>query len=74
MPGFYLIPAVASGVLFVLSWQSDLLSRPGFVGAWYVAGVALQFVLGGPFTWIWLAGLLMNVVLGLYLAIRLKLS
>lgn len=69
-----LMPAVASGVLFVLLWQADILSRPGFVATWYVTGLALQFVVGGRSMWISLAGLLMNAVLGIYLSFRLRLS
>jgi hypothetical protein len=70
----FLIPAIASVVLFVLTWRGGLLSRPGLVGAWYLTGVTLQFLLGGQSTLIWLAGLLMNAAVGVYLSIRLKMS
>jgi hypothetical protein len=70
----FLIPGIASGVLFVLLWRAGLLSRPGPVGACCVTGITLQFFLGGRSTSIWLAGLLINVAVGVYLSIRLKVS
>jgi hypothetical protein len=69
---FFLLPAIASGVLFVLAWRGGLLSRPSLVGAACAAGIVTQFVLGGRSMWIWLAGLLINVGVAVYLAIRLK--
>jgi hypothetical protein len=72
VPFLSLIPAVASGVLFMLLWLGGLLSRPLVVGAWWGAGVCLQFILGGSIGIVSLAGLLMNVALGVYLSVRLK--
>ncbi len=72
MPFLSLIPAVASGVLFMLLWLGGLLSRPLVVAAWWGAGVCLQFILGGSIAIVSLAGLLMNVTLGVYLSVRLR--
>jgi hypothetical protein len=69
---FFLLPAIAGGVLFVLAWGAGLLSRPGLVGTAWVAGIVLQFFLGGRSMWIWLAGLLINVAVGVYLSVRFK--
>jgi hypothetical protein len=69
---FFLLPAIAGGVLFVLAWGGGLLSRPGLVGAAWVAGIVLQFFVGGRSMWIWLAGLLINVGVGVYLSLRFK--
>jgi hypothetical protein len=69
---FFLLPCIAGGVLFVLAWRAGLLSRPGLVGAAWVAGFVLQFFLGGRSVWIWLTGLLINVGVGVYLSVRLK--
>jgi hypothetical protein len=68
----FLLPAIASTVLFVLAWGGGLLPRPGVVGAAWVAGIVLQFFLGGRSMWIWLAGVLINVGVGVYLSVRLK--
>ena len=69
---FFLLPGIAGGVLFVLAWGAGLLSRPGVVGAAWVGGIVLQIFLGGRSMWIWLAGLLINVGVGVYLSVRLK--
>jgi hypothetical protein len=69
---FFLLPGIASTVLFVLAWGAGLLSRPGLVGTAWVAGIVLQFFLGGRSMWIWLAGLLINVAVSMYLSIRFK--
>jgi hypothetical protein len=35
------LPCVACAVLFIYSWKSGLLWRPGLVGAWGATGLAL---------------------------------
>lgn len=72
MDFLYLIPALVSAVQFVLQWQSDLLPRPAIVGVLCGTGLALQFVFDRSMN-IWLAGLLINVAMALYLTIRMKL-
>jgi hypothetical protein len=69
----YLIPGVASTILFVLMWRGDLLTRPGVVGLWWFAGLLLQFYAGSQSMLLWLAGLLTNVTVAVYLSIRLRL-
>ncbi len=69
----FLVPPVASIVLFVLLWWTGLLDRPLRVGVWVVAGVVIQF-LAPVFSAVWLAGLLLNVSVAVYLSIRLKLE
>ena len=69
----FLVPPVASVVLFVLLWWADLLARPVRVGACVVGGVLVQF-LAPAFSVVWVAGLLLNVGVAVYLSIRLKLE
>jgi hypothetical protein len=73
MPFLYLIPAVASATLFLILWWSDDLSHPRAVGACCFVGLYLQFYLADRMV-VWLAGLLINCALGIYLAIRIKLA
>lgn len=58
--------------MLVLLWANDLLSPPRLVGACWLTAILLQFFLGEPFNFLWLGGLLLNVALGVCLAIRLK--
>jgi hypothetical protein len=69
----FLVPGVASVVLLVLMWRGGFLSRPGLVAVWCAGGLALQFF-GATFSPAWVAGLLINVVVAIYLSIRLKLT
>jgi hypothetical protein len=68
----YLIPPVASAVMLGLLWSE--LTHPRLVGACWLVGVLLQFVVGEPFNVGWLAGLVLNAALGVGLAIRLKMA
>lgn len=70
---FFLLPAIASVVLFVLLWRGGLLARPGLVAAGCAGGVCLQF-LSSMFSPMWVAGLLVNVGMAVYLSLRLKMS
>ncbi len=69
----FLLPGIASVVLFALMWRGGFLRRPGTVAAICISGVALQF-LGAAFSLAWLLGLLINVTMAVYLSIRLKVS
>ena len=69
----FLIPAVASVVLLAFLWWGGSLRRPHVVLGLVVAGVAGQF-LAPAFSLVWVAALLLNVGVGVYLAIQLKLS
>jgi hypothetical protein len=67
---FYL-PAVASTVLFVLSWRGGLLARPGVVGTWCAIGILLQIV-GDMFSPAWVVGLVISVAVAIYVSVQLK--
>jgi hypothetical protein len=69
----YLMPGIASVVLFVLLWRNGLLGHPRLVGVCCLTGLVLQFS-GSRYVGVWLAGLLVNVGIALYLSIRLKLA
>ena len=69
----FLLPSIASLTLFMLLWRNDLLRHPWVVGVSCAIGLILQF-LGGQYVGVWLAGLLVNVGIAVYLSIRLKLS
>lgn len=67
-PAMILIP-VASVVLLAFLWWGDILDRPHLVGI----GLAAQ-LLAPVYSLIWLAGILLNAGIVIYLSIRLKLS
>jgi hypothetical protein len=67
-----LLPPLASVVLLVFLWTE--LAHPRVVASCLAVGIVLQFVAGAPFNAVWLAGLLLNVVVGVCLAIRLKMA
>jgi hypothetical protein len=69
----FLIPPVASVILFVFLWRADLLPRPHVVGGCVLVGVAVQ-LLALVCSLAWFAAALLNVGVAIYLAIRLKLS
>jgi hypothetical protein len=66
----FLIPLVASVVLFILLWWAVLLARPVRTGVYVAGGVLIQCLAAG-FSVAWVAGLLLNVGVGVYLAIHL---
>lgn len=68
----FLIP-VASVTLLVFLWRADLLPRPYVVVACVLVGVAGQ-LLAPVYSLAWVAALLLNVGVAIYLAILLKLS
>jgi hypothetical protein len=69
----FLIPPIASVVLFLQLWWRDLLPRPYLTGGWVLLGVLTQWIAPG-LSGFWVAGLLLNVGTAIYMAIRLKLS
>lgn len=66
------IPAVASAVMLLAAWRTDMLRRPLAAWMWFAAAVLLQFQasLMSP---LWAVALVGQVVLALYLAIRFRL-
>jgi len=68
----FLIP-VASVTLLVFLWWADLLPRPYVVAACVLVGVAGQ-LLAPVYSLAWVAALLLNVGVAIYLVILLKLS
>ncbi len=68
---FYMVPPLASVVLFVTCWQAEYLSHPLLVGAWCVVGLALQWF-GATYSAPWVVGLVWNAATAIALTIRLK--
>lgn len=66
------IPPIASTVMLLLAWQSGLLRVPRAITvAW---AVALVFQgLAGVFSPVWVIGLVIQVFVALYLAVKLAL-
>jgi hypothetical protein len=71
-PVYFLVPPIAVAVLLAVGWSTGLLTYPVRIGACWLAGVYLQFFSSS--VTLSLAGLLINVVVGVYLSIRLKLG
>ncbi len=69
----FLIPPIASVVLFLLLWWADLLARPLRTGACVAGGLLVQLLAPG-FSLAWVVGLLLNVGIAVYLTVRLKLE
>ncbi len=69
----FLIPPVASVVLFLLLWWADRLVRPVRTGLCVAGGVMVQLLAPG-FSVVWVVGLLLNVGMAVYLTIRFKLE
>jgi len=69
----FLLPPIASVVLFLFTWRADILSRPFLLGAFVLLAVATQLI-SPAFSLAWFAAALLNVGVAIYLAIRLKLS
>ncbi len=69
------IPAVASTVLLLLCWQlEELVGKIGIVLiAWFFIALAMQFFspLMSP---VWALGIVLQVVLAVFLSLRLKVS
>ncbi len=69
----FLIPPVASVVLFILLWWANLLRHPLRTGVCVAVGVLAQFLAPG-FSAAWVIGLLINVGMGVCLSVRLKME
>lgn len=67
------IPAVASAVSLWVAWSSGILQRPVLLLVWFGLGLLLQ-LLTYKFSPGWAIGLVLQVVLAVYLGIRLKLD
>jgi hypothetical protein len=69
----FLLPGTASVVMFILLCTGGVLARPKLVGTCCATGLVLQFS-GSGSGGVWLAGLLINVGMAMYLSVRLMLS
>jgi hypothetical protein len=69
----FLIPPVASVILFTLLWWEDLLPRPHVVGACVLVGVVGQWF-ATTYSVNWVVALQLNVGVAIYLTITLKLN
>ncbi len=67
------IPAAASTVGIWIAWSCGILRRPILVLAWFGVALLLQLV-AYRFSPGWAMGLVLQTVLALYLAIRMKLD
>jgi hypothetical protein len=65
------IPAVASAVGLLISLRSGLLNRAGLFVAWFGVALLMQIV-GGLFSPLWTIGLVLQAVLAIYLAMKIK--
>ncbi len=69
------IPAVASAVLLLICWQlEELVGKIGVVLiAWFLIALGMQFLstLMSPF---WALGIVLQVMLAIFLSLRLKVS
>ena len=67
------IPAVASAVSLWIAWSSSILRRPALLLVWFGIGLLLQLTTSN-FSPTWAIGLVLQVVLAIYLGLRLKLD
>ena len=67
------VPAIASAIMLLAASLAGSVSRPGRLAAWFSVALALQLV-AGLFSPLWVIGLILQVVLGIYLAIQSKLN
>ena len=67
------IPAAASAVSLWIAWGSGILRRPVLLLAWFVVAFVLQFI-ASLFSPAWAIGLVLQVILAVYLGIRMKLD
>ena len=66
------IPPIASSVILLLAWQVDLLRVPRAVTIGWAVALLFQGV-AGLFSPVWLIGLVIQVVVALYLVLKLAL-
>jgi hypothetical protein len=67
------IPALASAVMLLAAGPLGLLTRPGLLVLWFGLALLLQ-AMAGPFSPLWAVGLVLQVILGIYMAIQIKLA
>jgi len=67
------IPAIASVVMLFVAGQDGLFSNSRRLIVWFAIALLFQIV-GGKFSPAWTLGLVLQAVLAIYLAIRLKLG
>lgn len=67
------IPAIASLLMLLSVRRTGLFTRFGALVLWYFVALVLQ-VIGQTFSPAWTAGLVLQVLLALYIVIRLKLA
>jgi hypothetical protein len=65
------IPAVASAVGLLISLRSGLLNRAGLFVIWFGVALLMQ-VAGSLFSPLWAIGLVLQAVLAIYLALKIK--
>ena len=65
------IPAVASAISLWVAWSGGILRQPILFLVWFALGFALQ-LMTYKFSPGWAIGLVLQVILALYLGIRLK--
>jgi hypothetical protein len=65
------IPAIAAAASLLTVWNSGLLRRPLVPIAWFLLALLLQTI-GVLFSPAWAVALVIQVVLALYLVIKLK--
>lgn len=69
----FFLPGLVSVAMFTLLWRSGSFAHPAWVAALCATGLALQF-LAPASSAAWLAGLLINVGVAVWLTVRLRLS
>lgn len=67
------IPAIVTPVMLAAMWQTGIFRRPVLLAVWYLVALVLQ-VVGGLFSPVWALGLVLQVILAIYVAIRFKLG
>lgn len=67
------IPAIASLLMLLAARRTGIFARFGAFLLWFLVALALQ-VVGQVFSPAWTVGLVLQVLLALYIAIRLKLA
>ena len=67
------IPALAAALMLLVASQSGLLSRPGRLLLWFGAALGIQ-VFSDLFSPLWVVGLVLQVALGIFLAVKLNIG
>ena len=66
------VPPIASTIMLILGWRAGLIQVPRAVTAGWAIALLFQG-LAGLFSPIWVAGLVLQVIVALYLALKLAL-